>query len=199
MQPSIDIETLKNDPQFLEHLTQLEAECKQTQSVAKGYQLLDAYLVIEKDEASLNELFGFLVNNAFDKLAQALDEQKRLRIRDDEEDRAVARAIYEYAMQRFSENDAKGAKELFLVLHYLVDDEEISEAMMVHAAALMAGYDFEGFIERIVKIDESDFSDPLSIFVKDFAQPADILLEMWNKEVDAAHQELARLANNKKA
>ena len=187
---TIDIEALKNDPEFLENLTLLEKECKETQSVAKGYQLLDAYLVIEKDEESLNELFGYLVNNAFDKLATYLTEHKSFDVHHNDEERAIARAIYEYGMQRYSENDTKGAKEIFLVLHHVIDDAELKDAMMVHACAVMAGNSFENFIDEVVKTDAIDPTDPTAIFIKDFVQPVDILLEMWKKYVEKGKEEL---------
>ena len=196
--PNIDVEALKNDPEFQENLKLLEQECKETQSVAKGYQLLDAYLVIEKDEESLNELFGFLVNNAFDKLATYLTEHKSFDVRNNDEERAVARALYEYGMQRYSENDTKGAKEIFLVLHHTVADEELKDAMMVHAAAVMAGNSFENFIDNVVKLDDVNPADPLAVFVKDFVQPTDILLEMWKKYVDEGKEELKVLENEER-
>jgi len=191
--PHIDVEALKNDPEFQENLKLLEQECKETQSVAKGYQLLDAYLVIDKDEESLNELFSFLVNNAFDKLATYLTEHKTFDVRNNDEERAIARALYEYGMQRYSENDTKGAKEIFLVLHHLIDDDELKDAMMVHAAAVMAGNSFDNFIDKVVKLDDVNPADPLAMFVKDFVQPTDILLEMWKKYVEQGKEELKAL------
>ena len=68
--PEIDVEKLKNDPQFLENIQRLEQECRDEQSIAKGYQLLDAKLVIEASEEEINEIFTFIVNSAFDKLAE---------------------------------------------------------------------------------------------------------------------------------
>jgi len=51
---------------------------------------------------------------------------------------AEAKAIYYSGIQRYSENDKKSAKEIFLVLNYVLDHAELKDAMMVHAAAVMA-------------------------------------------------------------
>ena len=70
--PEIHVEELKKDPEFLANIKRLEEECKNEQSIAKGYQLLDAQLIIEAPEDEINEIFTFIVNNAFDRLAQKL-------------------------------------------------------------------------------------------------------------------------------
>ena len=37
--PEIHVEELKKDPEFLANIKRLEEECKEEQSIAKGYQL----------------------------------------------------------------------------------------------------------------------------------------------------------------
>jgi len=110
--PEIHVEELKKDPEFLENIKRLEKECKEEQSIAKGYQLLDAQLIIEAPEDEINEIFTFIVNNAFDRLSQKLTDSKNFDM-NDIEDLATARAIYEHGIQRYSENDKKGLKRYF--------------------------------------------------------------------------------------
>ena len=194
--PEIHIEELKKDPDFLANIKRLEEECIKEESIAKGYQLLDAQLIIEASEEDINEVFTFIVNKAFDILAQKLTTSQNFDM-SDVEDIATARAIYEHAIQRYSENDKKGAKEMFLVLNYMIDNEELKEAMMVHACCVMAGHTFEHFIETIVDVDEVDESNPLAFFIQTFKQPTDILLTMFAKYVKEAEEELKVLKESK--
>ncbi len=189
-----EIEALKNDPQFQENLKMLEKEMREQESIARGYQLLDAKLVTEAPEDEVNEIFTFIVNKAFDNLAQKLSEKQKFDLGNPEE-WATARAIYEHGIQRYSENDLKGAKEIFLVLHHLIEHGEISDAMMVHAAALMAGHDFDSFIENIAQVSDIhvDNDDASAFFITDFAQPADILLKAFEKEVNEGKELLSKL------
>ena len=189
-----EIEALKNDPQFQENLKMLEKEMREQESIARGYQLLDAKLVTEAPEDEVNEIFTFIVNKAFDNLAQKLSEKQKFDLGNPEE-WATARAIYEHGIQRYSENDLKGAKEIFLVLHHLIEHSEISDAMMVHAAALMAGHDFDSFIENIAQVSDIhvDNDDASAFFITDFAQPADILLKAFEKEVNEGKELLSKL------
>ncbi|MCB4775228.1 MAG: hypothetical protein LGB73_00415, partial [Sulfurovum sp.] len=141
--PEIHVEELKKDPEFLANIEQLEQECKKEKSIHKGYQLLDAKLIIEAPEDEINDIFTFIVNAAFDKLAEYLAEHKSFSVVTNEDERAIARAIYEHAIQCYSENDTKSAKEMFLVLYHTIDYDELKDAMMVHAAAVMAGMKFD--------------------------------------------------------
>jgi len=194
--PEIHVEELKKDPEFLANIARLEKECKEEQSIAKGYQLLDAQLIIEASEDDINEIFTFIVNSAFDRLAETLTGSKSFDM-SDIEDMATARAIYEHGIQRYSENDKKGAKEIFLVLNYTVEHDELKDAMMVHAAAVMAGHSFEEFIENLVDVSGVDENDPLAFFIQTFTQPTDILLNMFAKQVKEGKEELRVLDESK--
>ena len=194
--PEIHVEELKKDPEFLANIKRLEQECKAEQSIAKGYQLLDAQLIIEAPEDEINEIFTFIVNNAFDRLAQKLTDSQKFDM-NDAEDLATARAIYEHGIQRYSENDKKGAKEIFLVLHYTLEHEELKDAMMVHAVAVMAGHSFDDFIENLVDVEGVNEHDPLAFFIQTFSQPTDILLTMFAKQVKEAKEELRVLEASK--
>ncbi len=197
--PEIHVEELKKDPEFLANMERLEKECKEEESVHKGYQLLDAKLIIEASEDEINEIFTFIVNTAFDRLAEYLSEHKEFNVVTNEEERAIARAIYEHAIQRYSENDRKGAKEMFLVLYHTIDYDELKDAMMVHAAAVMAGMEFDDFIENLVDVKDIDPHDPLAFFIQTFVQPTDILLQMYAKYVQQGKEELKVLEEDKNA
>ena len=185
----IDIEKLKTDPEFLENLVKLESEMNSEESIAKGYHLLDAKLAIGADEDGINDVFTFIVNTAFNKLSDKLTRFEGFDLTD-VEDFATSRAIYEHAIQRYSENDKKGSKEMFLVLHHTLSDDELKDAMMIHACAVMAGHSFEEFIENLAYTDEMDPNDPKSVFVTTFQQPNDILLQMFSKFVKEGKEEL---------
>ena len=195
-QEEIDLEALKKNEEFLNNLKTIEQEMKEELSIPKGYQLLDAKLLSEAPEDEINEIFTFIVNTAFDVLATKLTEGKGFDM-NEYEDLATARAIYENGIQRYSENDKKGSKEIFLVLNHTMEDETLKDAMMVHACAVMAGHSFDDFIENLVDITGVDESDPTAFFIQTFAQPTDILLNMFAKYVKLGKEELKVLEESK--
>jgi len=191
-EPQIDIEALKKDENFINDLKKLEDEMKTQKSIDKGYKLLGTKLAIEADEDDINEIFTFIVNQAFDVLAENLTLNKGFSMQEPEE-LATARAIYEHGIQRYSENDIKGAKEIFLVLHHTIEDDELKEAMMIHACAVMAGHKFDDFIENLADTSSIDETSPTAFFIQDFVQPKDILLQMFKKYVKLGEKELEAL------
>jgi NDP-sugar pyrophosphorylase family protein len=191
----LDIEALKKDPEFIENLKRLEAEMMSENSIAKGYQVLDAKLVTEAAEDDINEVFTFIVNTAFDRLSAYLTEPKKFDM-GDPEDFATARAIYEHGIQRYSENDQKGAKEIFLVLYHMFTLENLKDAMMIHACAVMSGTAFEQFIEEFADVSEVNPEDPMAFFISTFVQPTDMLLAMWANYVQQGKEELKVLEEN---
>jgi len=195
-QEEIDIESLKKDENFIADMKKFEEEMYGQKSIEKGYMLLGTKMAIKAPEDEINDIFTFIVNQAFDVLAENLTQHKNFNINDPEE-LATARAIYEHGIQRYSENDIKGAKEIFLVLHHTLDNSDLKESMMIHACAVMAGHSFEDFIEKLADTSDIDESSPIAFFIQDFVQPRDILLQMFAKYVKLGESELKVLEESK--
>ena len=186
---TVDIEALRNDAEFQDNVRLLEKEMQEQNSIAKSYQLLDIRLAMEEGEDAVNEIFTFIVNRAFDVLSEYLTEHKKFNLSNPEE-YATARAIYEHGIQRYSEKDMKGAKEIFLVLYHQIEEPEIHDAMMIHAAAVMEGIDFETFIDEFADVTHLNPEDPKSIFITEFVQPNDMIQAMWGHHIAAGKKEL---------
>ncbi len=189
---NIDIEALKQDKEFQENLKKLEEEVENSGSLAKVYQLLDTKLALEADENEVNQLFQRIVNDSFNMISGKIANGEKLDLSKPDE-WAGARGMYEHAIERYSANDKKAAQELFLALSYLIDNTEIKDAMMLHAAAVSKGYSFDDFMEKLTKISDLDFNNPMSVFITNFVQPVDILLEMMKDEVEKLQARLDKL------
>ncbi len=188
----IDIEALKTNKEFLANLVLLEEEMKEEKSIQKAYQLLDALLLVSEDEDKINEVFTFILKEAFDRLAEYLSQQKGFDL-SKEEELFAARAIYEHAIERYSENDMKGARELFQVLHYMVDEQRLKDAMMVHAVSVMKGKDFDSFISEIADTSKYDVTDKLAYFLLNFKIDTERYLRENSALVNKAQDELKAL------
>ena len=195
-QPEIDIESLKQDENFIADMKKFEDEMYNQKSIEKGYLLLGTKMAIQASEDEINEIFTFIVGQAFDVLAENLTQHKGFSITNPEE-LATARAIYEHGIQRYSENDIKGAKEIFLVLHHTIEDDDLKDAMMIHACAVMAGHSFDDFIEKLADTSSIDENSPTAFFIQDFVQPRDILLQMFAKYVKLGKSDLKVLEEEK--
>ena len=192
----IDIEALKKDENFIADMKKFEDEMYQDKSIEKGYMLLGTKMAIKAPEDEINDIFTFIVNQAFDVLAENLTNHKGFSITNPEE-LATARAIYEHGIQRYSEKDIKGAKEIFLVLHHTIEDDELKDAMMIHACAVMAGHTLDDFLEKLADTSQIDENSPTAFFIQEFVQPKDILLQMFAKYVKLGKSDLKVLEESK--
>jgi len=193
--PEIHVEELKKDPEFLANIKRLEEECKEEQSISKGYQLLDAQLIIEAPEDEINEIFTFIVNSAFDRLAEKLSTQQSLHM-ENEEDKAAARAIYEHGIQKYSENDKTGAKEIFLILSHSIDKHALKDAMLLHASVVLSGKSFDDFIDNWVDVSNVSEDDPLAFFIQTFTKSIADMFSTFEKEVTTAREEIRVFAES---
>ncbi len=192
----IDIEALKSNKDFQANLLLLEDEMNDQKSIQKGYQLLDALLLVSDDEDKINEVFTFILREAFDRLAEYISQQKGFDVTKEEE-LFTARAIYEHAIERYSENDMQGAKELFVLLHYMVDESRLKDAMMVHAVSILKGKDFDTFIEEIADTSRYDPDDSLAYFLLFFKIDVEEFLDDNSLLVAKAEDELKKLEESK--
>jgi len=195
-QEEIDIEALKKNEEFLANLVLLEEEMNEEKSIQKGYQLLDTLLLLNEDEDRINDVFTFILREAFETLAEYLSRQRGFDL-EKQEELFTARAIYEHAIERYSENDMKGAKELFQVLHYMVDDERLKDAMMVHAVSVMQGKDFDTFMTKVADTSKYDETDRLAYFLLFFKIDPEAYLAENRALVEQAMEELRVLEEKK--
>lgn len=191
----INIEELKQNSDFLDFLKTLELEMKQESSIVKGYQLLDAKIVMGDSEEEINDIFTFLVSTSFDKLGDKLANNLKFDI-NNSEDLFTARAMYEHAIQLYSEDDKKGAKELFLALTHTISDNDLSQSMLIHTAIVMAGYSFDDFIDNLVDSSIQTMDDT-SYFIQDFTQSNDAMMITLSEHIEEAKDILSKLEGAK--
>jgi len=189
LENEIDIEALKTSKEFLANLDLLEGEMRSQESIKKGYQLLDSLILIESDEEKINDIFTFILNHAFDRLSQKLVTKNSFSMRE-EEDIATVRAIYEHAIQTYSDRAFTSAKELFLVLNHVVDYYQLQEAMMIHAVNAMKNIEFDDFVASIVDTKKFDPNVELAHFLLYFTVEPKYYLEHNREYVEQAKEEL---------
>jgi len=181
----LDIEKLKKDKELLQELQAKKQEALKSGDIARLYELLDTFLLLELDE-DIDTIFQKILEVAFDDLVERLSEGRGFDLRN-EFDLNVARAIYEHALERWDSKDFKGAKELFGVLSYMIEDEAITKGLMVAFGLAAKKEPLERYIEEFVdrnKVDEESY------FFNVFDEKADNFL---NKNANLIEKELAAL------
>lgn len=173
---------LKIDKEFLENLEKTKDEAIKKSDIVKLYEVLDTYLALDKDE-DIDSVYENILRVAFDRLAEMLADGKVFNL-SNQEDLNTARAIYEHALERWDRKDFKGANELFLILSYIILDENLQKGMFLGLGATAKKISLDDFINSFI---DKDKLDENSIFFDKYTKKADEFLEneraLINKEL----------------
>ncbi len=162
-----EFEDLKNNPQFMLDLGQREEAAVKAKDVAGMYEVLDTAVMLDLPAERLNRIYTEILQTVFDRLADKLAANSLFDL-SDRSDLYTVRGIYEHGIERYSENDFKGAKEIFLIIHHTAGDETISEAMMPHIAAAASKMPFDDFIDELVDVENPNESEKYGFFLTNF-------------------------------
>ena len=150
---------LKMDKEFLNNLEKEKKEALKNEDIVKLYDVLDTYLALDLNDKDIDTLYQKILEIAFDRLADMLSKGEIFDIKRDK-DLYFARAIYEHALERWSKNEFKNANELFLLLSYLIDDENIQKGMFLALGSTAKKISLDEFIDRFIDksmLDEDSF------------------------------------------
>jgi len=191
MQPN-EFEDLKNNPQFMLDLTNREEAAVKAKDIVGMYEVLDTAVMLDLSAERLNRIYTEILQTVFDRLADKLTKQEFFDI-NDKTDLYTIRGIYEHGIERYSENDFKGAKEIFLILHHTANDETLSKAMMPHIAAAASQMKFDDFIDELVDVDNPNDSETYGFFLTNFKSSIEGFMKEKAEALNNALKELETL------
>lgn len=118
------------------------------------------YLLEEKvqkdfEEDALGDFYTIILDIALERLTDALESHRYMDI-NEVQDFATLRALYEYAMEHYSEKDLSDASALFEVLSGLTKDEEFSSSLKFHWIASSEGINLDDFMDNIADMDATE-------------------------------------------
>jgi len=189
MEPS-ELHEARTNPDFLECLQDLESKALESKNLSDLYQVLDSLLVLDIDEERIHNVYQEILKSAFDGIEERLKEDKKLSLEND--DLYYIRSFYEHAIEKWSMNNSKGAKELFFILTQICEDELLVEALNVHLIACSKENDMDTFYEENVLEEQSHSEDKYGYFILDFKFDKK---EYLNKNVDLLQKEFEELSH----
>lgn len=107
------------------------------------------------DEQTLSAFYANILDLAMENLTNALESARRMDIAE-VQDFATLRALYEYAMEHYSEGKRSDASALFEILSGLCEEKRFSEAMKCHMEAVNDGLGLDDFIEKRADIEKTE-------------------------------------------
>ncbi|WP_456401481.1 hypothetical protein [Hydrogenimonas sp.] len=187
-----EFEDLKNNPQFMLDLGQREEAAVKAKDVAAMYEILDTAVMLDLPAERLNRIYTEILQTVFDRLAEKLTSESFFDL-SDRQDLFTLRGIYEHGIERYSENDFKGAKEIFLIIHHTAADETLSRAMMPHIAAAASRMPLDDFIDELVDVDNPNESETYGFFLTNFRPAVEGFMQEKAETLENALKELETL------
>ncbi len=187
-----DFSDLKNNPEFMMQLKNKEDEAVKAKNVQGMYEVLDTSVMLDLSSERLDRIYTEILQTVFDRLADKLSKEEFFDINDPEE-LYTLRGIYEHGIERWSEDDFKGAKEIFLILHYTANDELLSQAMMPHIAAAASQMKLDDFIDELVDTKNPNDHEIYSFFLTNFKSSVEGFMKEKAGVLEAALGELENL------
>lgn len=182
-----DMNEARTNPEFLKFLEEQEVKAKEEKNIGELYQVLDTLLVLNLDENRIHSVYQEILKIAFDQVEDRLANGKKLSL--DDNDIYFVRSFYEHAIEKWSVENFKGAKELFFVLTQIIEDETLQEAMSVHMVATAKEIDIDTFYQDAV-VDSDNLEDErYGYFIIDFNynkeeylnENSDLIKELYNE------------------
>lgn len=161
-----ELHEARTNPEFLEYLKVRENEVIESKSISGLYEVLDTLLVLDMDEQRVHNIYQEILKVSFDKIEERLKEEKKLSL--DNDDLYFIRSFYEHAIEKWSMNNFKGAKELFFILTQICEDELLIEALNVHLIATALELDMDSFYDENVLEEQNYQEEKYGYFIIDF-------------------------------
>ncbi len=187
-----EFEDLKKNPEFMMELANKEEKAVKAKDIVGMYDVLDTSVMLDLSSERLDRIYTEILQTVFDRLAEKLSAQEFFDI-GDKRDLYTMRGIYEHGIERYSDNDFKGAKEIFLILHHTANDETISRAMMPHIAAAASQMKFDDFIDELVDVDNPSQSETYGFFLTNFKPSVEGFMKEKSEVLQGALNELETL------
>lgn len=161
-----ELHEARTNPEFLEYLKVRENEVLESKNISGLYEVLDTLLVLDMDEQRVHNIYQEILKVSFDKIEERLKEEKKLSL--DNDDLYFIRSFYEHAIEKWSMNNFKGAKELFFILTQICEDELLIEALNVHLIATAKELDMDNFYDENVQEEQKYQEEKYGYFIIDF-------------------------------
>lgn len=126
-------------------------QAQENGSIASLYMLENSVLESESD-ALIADFYAIMLDIAMENLTNALESIKVFDM-SNVEDFATLKALYEYALEHFSEKNYIDASALFEMIGGMCDDGDFKDSMKIHKEACDKNIDIDDFLSNYADID----------------------------------------------
>ena len=143
------------------------------------YETLDSMLVLDLDEEKINSLYEEILKLSFLSVEKLLNKNEKLDL--NEPNIFYIRALYEHAIEKWTNENLTGAKELLFVIANIINDNILKDALNCMIIFLNKELNFDEFYDGFVDLESDNSDEKYGYFLINFNfKTADFLKDNQN-------------------
>ena len=185
---SQELHEARTNPDFLKYLEEATKNSIKSQNIELMYETLDSMLVLDLDETKINSLYEEILKLSFLSVEKLLNKNEKLNF--DNPNIFYIRALYEHAIEKWTNENIVGAKELLFVIANIIDDKILKNAIDCMIVFLNQDLNFDEFYDDFVDFDKENDDEKYGYFLINFNFNID---EFLNKNQNILEEEYKNL------
>ncbi len=149
-----ELHQARTNPDFLKYLELTRKDAIDLKKISAMYEVLDSYLILDLDEDKINELYENILKLSFERIEELVNSKKELKLEGDE--LFYIRSFYEHGIEKWSNDNFDGAKELIYILTQIVDDQAFVNSLKIHLIMCSLKTNLDDFYEKYVDIENEN-------------------------------------------
>lgn len=161
-----ELDEARTNPEFLKYLEEARVNSIKEKNIALMYETLDSMLVLDLDEEKINSLYEEILKLAFLSVEKLLSKKEKLDL--NEPNIFYIRALYEHSIEKWTNENISGAKELFFVIANIIDNEALKDAINCKLIFLNKDMSFDEFYDGFVDLEAVSNDEKYGYFLINF-------------------------------
>lgn len=161
-----ELSEARTNPDFLKYLEEARVNSIKSKNIELMYETLDSMLVLDLDEEKINFLYEEILKLSFSSVEKLLDKNEKLDL--NEPNIFYIRALYEHAIEKWTNENLNGAKELFFVIANIVSDDILKDSLNCMIVFLNKELNFDEFYDSFVDLEANNSDEKYGYFLTDF-------------------------------
>ena len=156
----------RTNPDFLKYLEEARVNSMKAEDIGLMYETLDSMLVLDLDEENVNKLYEQILKTSFANVQKILEKHEKLNLEGD--NLLYVRALYEHAIEKWSNENFDGAKDLIFVLSNIINDEILEKALNILLVFLSSKIQLDDFYDTRVDLEADVDDEKYGYFIMNF-------------------------------
>lgn len=174
-----ELSEARTNPDFLKYLEEARVNSIKSKNIELMYETLDSMLVLDLDEEKINSLYEEILKLSFLSVEKLLNKNEKLDL--NEPNIFYIRALYEHAIEKWTNENLTGAKELLFVIANIINDNILKDALNCMIIFLNKKLNFDEFYDGFVDLESDNSDEKYGYFLINFNfKTADFLKDNQN-------------------